>query len=54
MRERITNFIIGALLLVFAFGIMEFFPVGPSLLTWIIIFVSAFAFCIGFRQAWQL
>ena len=48
MRERITNFIIGALLLVFAFGIMAFFPVGPSLLTWIIVFVSAFAFCIGY------
>jgi len=48
MRERITNFIIGAVLLLFAFGIMAFFPVGPSLLTWIIVFVSAFAFCIGY------
>ena len=48
MRDRITNFIIGAILLLFAFGIMAFFPVETNLLTFVIIFVSAFAFCIGY------
>ena len=48
MRERVTNCIIGVLLLLFAFGIMAFFPENRTLLTFIIIFVSAFVFCIGY------
>ena len=48
MGKRIANFLIGAVLLLFAFGIMAFFPETPNLLTWIIIAVSAFAFCIGY------
>ncbi len=39
---------IGVLLLLIAFGIMAFFPVRTSILTWVIIFVSAFAFSIGY------
>jgi len=48
MGKRVSNFIIGAVLLLIAFGIMAFFPVRTSFLTWIIVAVSALAFCFGY------
>ena len=48
MGKRISNFIMGVVLLVIAFGIMAFFPVRTSILTWIIVAVSALAFCFGY------
>ena len=48
MGKRICNFIIGVILLLAAFGIMAFFPEETSMLTWIIVAVSAFAFCLGY------
>ena len=48
MGKRICNFIIGVILLLAAFGIMAFFPAETSMLTWIIVAVSAFAFCLGY------
>lgn len=48
MGKRLTNFIIGVFLLIIAFGIMAFFPVRTSILTWIIVAISALAFCFGY------
>jgi len=47
MKKRLSDFFIGGLLLLIAFGILAFFPVKISILTWIIVFVSALAFCFG-------
>ncbi len=48
MGKRIGNFIIGVVLLLISFGIMAFFPVRTSFITWCIVAISAFSFCIGY------
>lgn len=48
MRKRLSNFFIGVVLLLLSFGIMAFFPVRTSFITWVIVAISAFSFCIGY------
>lgn len=48
MGRRLSDFFLGVFLLLISFGIMAFFPERASILTFVIMFVSAFVFCIGF------
>ena len=48
MGKRLSNFFIGVILLLISFGVMAFFPVRTSFITWVIVAVSAFTFCIGY------
>ncbi|MBQ7589043.1 MAG: hypothetical protein IJT37_13560 [Lachnospiraceae bacterium] len=48
MGKKLFNITLGAVLMLIAFGIMAFFPVRTSFLTWIIVAVSALAFCFGY------
>ena len=47
MEKKIKDFLIGVILLFIAFGIMEFFPIRTSMLTWVIVLISSLAFCFG-------
>ncbi len=47
MGKRISDFLLGAVLLMAAFWIMGFFPVRVTILTWVLIAISALFFCFG-------
>ena len=48
MKNKFLRFLLGVGLLIFSFAIMAFFPVRTSILTWIIVLVSAFSFIFGY------